>query len=66
MNEKQEKWVDAVKQIHMDPKAKIVCPECNKGLLILKIVPFANEGEDWYFICDNCGKHNVSAKLHNG
>ena len=62
MDEKYKKWIDAVNQFHLDRQAEIVCTECNKGLLVLKIEPFGDDKEDWYLICDSCGKWNVATK----
>lgn len=62
MEETWKKWLEAAKQLHLNPKAIVICPECNKGELILKIEPFGDNKEDWYVICNICSKWNVSTK----
>jgi len=62
MNEKGKKWIEALKQFHIDPNVKVICPECDKGHLILKTEPFGDDKVDWYMICDSCGNYNVATK----
>ena len=63
MNEKLKRWLDALKEFEINPNAKIICPECNKGILILKDEPIKNTNKiDRYIICDSCGKWNVATK----
>jgi len=61
MKEKWKKWIDAFEKVHIDPDVKVICPECDMGQLILKKEPAPEYKKiDWYLICDNCGKWNVS------
>ena len=60
MSEVSDKWLEAVKILSKDLTAKIKCPECNKGILIVKDEEIIEWNKiDRYLICDNCGKWNV-------
>lgn len=59
MNEITQKWLEAAKILIKDPKVKIICPECNKGTLIIKDEEFSETQIDRYMICDNCGRWEV-------
>jgi hypothetical protein len=54
-------WIEAAKILEKDPLAKVQCPECKVGTLIIKDEPLDARGDriDRYLICDNCGKWNV-------
>ena len=62
MDAKWKKWIDAGIQFDADRGAKIICPECEKGILVLIIEPFGKDKQDWYMKCDGCGKWNVATK----
>jgi hypothetical protein len=60
MNEVSKRWLEAAKVLSKDVTAKISCPECSKGVLLVK----DEEIDDWnkidrYLICNNCGRWEV-------
>ena len=60
MSEVSYKWLEAAKILSNDVSAKIKCPECNQGILIVKDEEMIEWNKiDRYLICDNCGKWNV-------
>lgn len=55
-----KKWVEAGKILELNPNAKIKCPVCSIGTLIVKDELIEESSKlDRYMICDNCGKWNV-------
>lgn len=61
MKPETKKWIDAGYILQNDPNAKVPCPECGVGILIVKDEPIGTSGNriDRYLICNNCGKWNV-------
>lgn len=61
MKPETKKWLDAGFILQNDPNAKVSCPECGVGILIVKDEPIGTSGNriDRYLICNNCGKWNV-------
>ncbi len=60
MNTISKKWIEAARALIQDKTAKVICPECMNGILIIK----DEEIKEWdkidrYLICNNCGKWNV-------
>jgi hypothetical protein len=55
-----EKWIEAAKILRSNASAKVECPECKKGVLIVKDESISGWNKiDRYMICSNCGKWNV-------
>lgn len=53
-------WINAGITLRENPKATVVCPNCNKGHLKVTDVPVEGTDKvDRYMICDNCGSYNV-------
>lgn len=61
MKTQTSKWIEAAKILIEDSNHKILCPECQRGYLVIKDEPIPSSDEmiDRYLICDNCGKWNV-------
>jgi transcription elongation factor Elf1 len=55
-----KKWREAAKIFAKDVNAKVICPECGIGHLMVKDeLVEAQKKLDRYMICDNCGRYNV-------
>jgi hypothetical protein len=55
-----KKWRDAANILANDIDAKVKCPECNIGYLIVKDVLVESQNKlDRYMQCDNCSRWNV-------
>lgn len=64
MEPRIKKWIEAGETLAKDPTAIVICPECEKGRLIVKDEPILGlDAVDRYLICDNCGKYNVISRL---
>lgn len=58
--EKSRKWIEAAKQLEINPKLKLKCPECDQGYLIVRDELIESWKKlDRYMVCDTCGKWNV-------
>ena len=63
MEGKRELWVKAAILLSKNPKAKVLCPECQIGYLIVRDEPIEGWDKiDRYMICDNCGEFNILTK----
>lgn len=54
------KWISVAKRISADKSARVVCPECNNGILIVtdEIILNGSHVERW-MRCNTCGKANT-------
>ena len=59
MNLTTSKWLDAAQILGKDKNAKVQCPSCGIGILIVRDEEFDETQIDRYLICNNCGKWNV-------
>lgn len=53
------KWIESGRILQSDTTVKVLCPECDKGHLIVDDVVIEGDRIDRYLICENCGKWNV-------
>jgi hypothetical protein len=54
------KWREAANILAKDPTAKVKCPECGVGNLLVKDVLIEGQRKlDRYMQCDSCSKWNV-------
>lgn len=59
-----QKWIAAGIILGKDPLAVVTCPECEKGILIVKDERIGGLTDvDRYLICNNCGKYAVISRL---
>jgi hypothetical protein len=64
MNTKTKKWIEAGMILAENPTAIVLCPECEKGRLLVKDAPIKGLNKvDRYLICENCDKYNVISRL---
>ena len=62
-------WIEAAKIIAADPSAKVTCPKCGQGTLIIRDHPtHPDYHPDRVMQCDTCGARNVlhGARLTGG
>ncbi len=60
LSNKSKLWVEAAKQLTINPQLLLKCPECKIGNLQIKDEPIELWNKiDRFLICDNCGKYNV-------
>jgi DNA-directed RNA polymerase subunit RPC12/RpoP len=58
--ERFRKWGEAANILAKNPTAKVRCPECSIGYLIVKDVLVESQNKlDRYMQCDNCSSYNV-------
>ena len=61
MGDVKQSWIKAANTLRENVNARVVCPECNKGRLVVKdelIIDWDNK-IDRYMICDYCSKYNI-------
>jgi len=60
MMDDPNQWIEAAKILEKNATAKVKCPECNTGELMVKdeFAPGKNK-LDRYLICNHCGNWNV-------
>jgi hypothetical protein len=55
-----KRWRDAANVLAKDRHAKVKCPECGIGHLLVKDVRIKGQNKlDRYMQCDNCSLYNV-------
>jgi hypothetical protein len=55
-----KQWREAANILAKDVNAKVICPECGIGHLMIKDELVESQNKlDRYMYCDNCGKWNV-------
>ena len=60
MNNANKGWLEAAKIFATNPHAKITCPECNVGEIVIKDEISKDQKKlDRYLVCNSCGKWNV-------
>jgi hypothetical protein len=60
ISERTKNWIEAARQLSINPKAVVICPECNSGYLQVKDELIEQWNKiDRYLICDTCGQYNV-------
>ena len=66
MSKKVQAWVEAAKIFAENPKARVKCPECNVGELMVEDVIVKEYNKmDRYIKCNSCGKWNVLTRSIN-
>ena len=56
-----KRWIEAGKNIAVNPNAKVLCPVCQKAYLEVKDIKNANNPSEIerHMICPECGAHNA-------
>jgi hypothetical protein len=65
MKKKSREWIEAAKVLSANPRARVLCPSCEKDYLRVKDVSYPDDPElfDRYLTCLHCGAGEVLSRL---
>jgi len=65
MSKQSQKWIEAAKVLSEDPRARVLCPNCEKDYIRVKDVGYPDDRElfDRYLTCLHCGAGEVLSRL---